>query len=123
MIKKTASLSSYARELRKNMTPEELKLWRDCLHHLPITVNRQKQIGEYIVDFYCAKAKLVIEIDGSRHFTIHGKAEDQIRDAFLRSKGLTVMRFSNAEVTSDFKKVSSTIINFIESMLVLDEWT
>lgn len=118
---KTVSLSENAQKLRKNMTPEELHLWRDCLQKLPVRVNRQKQIGEYIVDFYCAKAKLVIEIDGSRHFTKEGKAEDSKRDAFLNSLGMTVMRFSNSEVTNDFKEVNMTIVNYIEAMLVLRE--
>ena len=121
MTKKIVSLSFFARKLRKNMTPEELKLWCDCLHALPVTVNRQKQIGEYIVDFYCAKAKLVIEIDGSRHFTDKGKTQDQARDKFLKSQGLTVMRFSNSEVMGDFEKVSRTIVNFIESIIAIEE--
>ena len=111
------SLVKNAQYLRKNMTPEELKLWRDCLHQLPVTVNRQRQIGEYIVDFYCASARLVIEIDGARHFTKEGKAEDLKRDTYLKSLGLVVMRFSNSEIEKEFKKVSITIVNYIKSVL------
>ena len=120
---KTVSLSGNARILRKNMTPEELKVWRYCLQKLPVRVNRQKQIGEYIVDFYCAKAKLVIEIDGAGHFTQEGKVMDAKRDAFLRSLGMTVLRFSNSEVDTNFKMVSMTIINYIEAVLILKEDT
>ena len=115
------SLVKNAQYLRKNMTPEELKLWSDCLHKLPITVNRQRQIGEYIVDFYCASAKLVIEIDGARHFTKEGKKYDAKRDAYLHSVGLTVMRFSNSDVSNEFEMVSRTIVNFIESVLANSE--
>ena len=112
--KSTFSLKDNAQKLRKNMTPQELKLWCDFLHKLPLTVNRQKQLGEYIVDFYCASAKLVIEIDGAGHFTRDGKNEDKKRDLYLKSVGLNIMRFSNSEVDKDFEKVCRTIWNFIE---------
>lgn len=91
------------------------------MQKLPIRINSQKQIGEYIVDFYCAKAKLVIEIDGVRHFTKEGKKQDLRRDDFLRSLGITVMRFTNNEVTNKFDMVSMTIINFIEAELIRKE--
>ena len=109
------SLARNAQKLRKNMTPQELKLWRDCLHRLPVTVNRQKQIGEYIVDFYCATAKLVIEIDGARHFSEVGKIIDCKRDNYLKKLGLVVMRFSNSEIDKEFETVSRTIWNYIEA--------
>ena len=116
MQKNDKSLVVYARLLRKNMTVEELRLWRFCLKGLPVVIKRQKQIGEYIVDFYCPKAKLVIEIDGARHFMPEGKIADKKRDEFLRSKGITVMRFSNNEVNNDFEKVCWSIINYISSV-------
>ena len=62
------SLKSYSQNLRKNMTKEERHLWYDCLKQLPVTVKRQQIIGEYIVDFYCASKKVVIELDGTQHF-------------------------------------------------------
>ena len=110
-----------AKSLRKNMTKQERKLWYDFLKFYPEKFLRQKIFGNYIVDFYCAKAKLVIEIDGSRHFTDKGKTHDQIRDKFLKSQGLTVMRFSNSEVMGDFEKVSRTIVNFIEGIIAINE--
>ena len=98
-----------AKELRKNMTPEERHLWYDFLKPLPITVNRQKVIGRFIVDFYCAAAKLVIEIDGSQHYEEQGMETDKIRDAYLRSKGLTVLRYSNYEINNYFDGVCEDI--------------
>ena len=86
------------------------------MHILPVTVNRQKQIGEYIVDFYCAKAKLVIEVDGARHYTKEGKAADLKRDNYMRSIGLNVMRFSDNEVMTKFESVSRTIWNYIDAV-------
>lgn len=72
-------LTANAQELRKNMTKEERHLWYNFLKELPITINRQKVIGNYIVDFYCADAKVVIELDGSQHFEEHGKEYDAKR--------------------------------------------
>ena len=80
-----------------------------------MAVNRQKQIGEYIVDFYCATAKLVIEIDGARHFSEVGKIIDSKRDNYLKKLGLVVMRFSNSEIDKEFEMVSRTIWNYIEA--------
>ena len=110
-------LTPNAKVLRKNMTKQERHLWYDFLKNLPVTIHRQKTIGNYIVDFYCASARLVIEIDGARHFTKEGKAEDLKRDTYLKSLGLAVMRFSNSEIEKEFKKVSITIVNYIKSVL------
>ena len=76
-------LTKNAKVLRKNMTREERKLWYECLKLLPITVNRQKVIGKYIVDFYCASAKTIIEIDGAQHFAREGRLKDKEREIFL----------------------------------------
>ena len=83
-------LQDNARSLRKNMTAEERKLWYLFLKTLPQTIHRQKVIGRYIVDFYCASAGLVIELDGSQHFEETGITNDRERDTFLRSQGLGV---------------------------------
>ena len=91
------------------MTKEECRLWYDFLKKLPATFNRQKVIGKYIVDFYCAKAKLVIELDGSQHFEDGGLASDKIRDAYLKEKGLTVLRYSNYDVNTNFEGVCADI--------------
>ena len=104
-------LSGNARNLRKNMTKEERHLWYDFLKPLPIMVHRQKVIGNYIVDFYIAEAKLVIELDGSQHYTKEGHNSDYQRDAYLHSLGLTVLRYSNADVNLRFPGVCEDILN------------
>ncbi|MBP5200519.1 MAG: DUF559 domain-containing protein [Schwartzia sp.] len=76
-------LKSAAQNLRKNVTKEERKLWYDCLKKLPVTVNRQKVFGKYILDFYCASAKIAIELDGSQHYKEEGQAKDEERDRCL----------------------------------------
>ena len=72
-------LKPFAQKLRREMTKEERHLWYDCLKKLPVTFNRQKVIGSYIVDFYCASAKVIIELDGSQHYEENGKAADEKR--------------------------------------------
>jgi len=102
-------LSEKARELRKNMTPEERKLWYHFLKKLPLPVYRQKIIGPYIVDFYCASARLVIELDGSQHYEDDGLKKDLERDAFLQNAGYTVKRYSNRDVRQNFEAVCQDI--------------
>ncbi len=106
-------LTGNAKALRKNMTKEERHLWYDFLKTLPVTVNRQKVIGKYIVDFYCASAKLVIELDGSQHFEEHGVTTDTERDTYSQSLGLTVLRYSNREVNQRFSGVCEDILNHL----------
>lgn len=77
------------------MTKEERHLWYDFLKDLPVMVHRQKVIGKYIVDFYIASAKLVIELDGSQHYDAQGQAADKQRDTYLKEQGLTVLRIPN----------------------------
>ena len=95
------------------MTEEERHLWYDFLKSLPVTVNRQKVIGRYIVDFYCAEAKLVIEIDGTQHYEQAGKETDSERDAYLNSMGLHVLRYSNREVNRSFAGVCAEIMTHL----------
>ena len=106
-------MKNNAQRLRKEMTAEEKKLWYTFLKKLPVTINRQKVIGQYIVDFYCAKAKLVIEIDGSQHYEEKGIRSDKVRDEYLNSLGLTVLRYTNKEINSNFKNVCQDIWNYI----------
>ncbi|MBQ8585647.1 MAG: endonuclease domain-containing protein [Butyricicoccus sp.] len=106
-------LTPNAQNLRKGMTKEERHLWYDFLKQLPITVNRQKVIGRYIVDFYCAQAKLIIELDGSQHYESDGQAADQQRDADLQKLGLTVLRYSNTDVNRNFDAVCQDILQHI----------
>ena len=98
-----------ARELRKNMTPQEKRLWYDYLKDYPIRFQRQKALGSYIADFFCASAKLVIEIDGISHGTEEQKKIDKERTAYLESTGLTVIRFTNADVDKRFRGVCANI--------------
>ena len=108
-----SSLTSNAQSLRKGMTKEERKLWYDFLKKLPVTINRQKTIGKYIVDFYCAEAKLVIELDGSQHYEEQGKAADEQRDAELIELGLTVVRYTNQEINRNFNGVCEDLMRRI----------
>lgn len=96
------------------MTKEEKHLWYDFLKSLPVTVYRQKVIGNYIVDFYCAQAKLVIELDGSQHFNDISAENDRQRDEFMQSLGLTVLRYSNAEINCNFKNICEDIYKRID---------
>lgn len=106
-------LTPNARTLRKNMTPQENHLWYDFLKSLPINVKRQQVIGKYIVDFYIAKAKLVIEIDGSQHYEEENQKADVIRDEYMKKYGLTVMRFSNYDINTNFDGVCQTIWHYV----------
>ena len=108
-----SKLTPNAKKLRNNMTKEERHLWYDCLKLLPITVHRQKTLGNYIVDFYIAAAQLVIELDGSQHYEDAGKAKDQQRDAYLESIGCTVLRYSNADINHRFLSVCEDIMNHL----------
>ena len=96
---------AFAKELRNNSTKEEKRVWYDCLKKLPYTFNRQKPFGKYIVDFFCSEAKLVIEIDGEQHYSEKGLDYDAERDAYLRSIGLEVLRYSNYEIKIYFDGV------------------
>ena len=106
-------LKGFSQKLRREMTKEERHLWYDFLRGLPLTVNRQKIIGPYIVDFYCAKAKIVIELDGSQHYEDTGKQADHKRDAYLNSLGLRVLRYSNYDVNQNFSVVCEDILKYI----------
>ncbi len=103
-------LKKYAQQLRKNMTKEEIKLWCECLKNTPFTFHRQKVIGNYIVDFYCAATKTVIEIDGTQHFLDEGKEKDKTRDEYLNGLGLTVLRYSNYDINNNFDGVCADIM-------------
>ncbi len=98
-----------ARAMRKNPTPAEQKLWVGFLRTFKPRFLRQRPIDNYIVDFYCAQLKLVIEIDGDIHFTDDGLAYDQARSHILEGYGLKVMRFTNTEVLENFDAVCATI--------------
>ena len=98
----TKALIPFAKRMRREMTRAELKLWLDFLRNHEPRVRRQRPFGRFIVDFYCAACKTVIEVDGSSHFTEEGLAYDLERTAFLEGLGLRVVRFSNADVLDNF---------------------
>ena len=109
------NLTSAARSLRKEMTPQEKRLWYDFLRRYPTKFYRQRVIDNFIADFYCSKAKLIIELDGSQHFTEQGLAHDKERTAILESFGLKVIRFTNAEVERNFAVVCNEIDEIVKS--------
>ena len=98
-----------AKALRKNMTPWERKLWYDFLRYYPVRFQRQKAIGNYIADFYCAKARLVIELDGGGHYTAELARKDEMRTKDLESMNLTVVRICNLDIDRNFSGVCEYI--------------
>ena len=98
-----------ARKLRREMTPHERKLWYLFLRKYPTKIYKQRIIDRFIVDFYCASAKLVIEIDGSQHYDEPGQVYDSQRTAILESYGLKVVRYSNKEIDREFRAVCAQI--------------
>ena len=106
-------LTPNAQVLRREMTREERLLWYGFLRGLPITVNRQKVIGQYIVDFYCAAARLVIELDGSQHYDTADIEADRARDEALSALGLRVLRYANTDVTCRYDEVCADILRHI----------
>ena len=111
------ALVSSAKSLRKNMTREERHLWYDFLRNYPIRFSRQKVLGKYIADFYCAQARLVIELDGSQHFDEAGLVHDAQRDAFFRGYDITVLRIPNNNVNHNFQGVCEHIDHLVQQSL------
>ncbi len=103
--KHNSELTERARELRKNMTNEEKILWYQFLKDYPVRFLRQKVIDSYIVDFYCAKAKLIVELDGSQHYNNDGLNYDKIRTEYMEKRGLKVIRIPNIQITSNFEGI------------------
>ena len=114
-------LTGVSQKLRNDMTEEERKLWYCCLKKMPYTFNRQKVIGDYVVDFYCAKAKLVIELDGSQHYEDGGMQKDKERDAYLARRGISVVRYSNLDIVRRFDEVCQDLYNIIERAVGMSE--
>ena len=107
--KHNSKLSANARVLRKDMTPEERHLWYDFLRLYPVRFLRQKVIDAYIVDFYCSRARLVIELDGSQHYEEKGLLRDKIRTGKIENRNLTVLRIPNNEINQNFEGVCEYI--------------
>lgn len=115
-VRYSKNLKLLARELRNNSTPEEIKLWMRLRRNqlMGYDFHRQKPIGNYIADFYCYQLKLVIEIDGSWHFTDdETMRRDLQKQEYIKSIGFTVMRFTNKEVTDEIENVIQRLAQYI----------
>lgn len=115
--KHNPKLSANARVLRKDMTPEERHLWYDFLRLYPVRFLRQKVIDAYIVDFYCSRARLVIELDGSQHYEEKGLLKDKIRTGKIENRNLTVLRIPNNEINQNFEGVCEYIDLYVKESL------
>ena len=114
-MERNSELKEHARSLRKSMTKEESLLWYKCLCRMKFRFRRQYIVGNYIVDFYCHQAKLVVELDGSQHCDPKQLEYDRNRTAYLESQGLHVVRFSNMDVLQRFRDVCETIYRIMEA--------
>ena len=128
------NLTHLSQRLRKEMTKEEKHLWYDFLKKLPITVNRQKIIGGFIVDFFIAEKRIVIEIDGSQHYEEEHSKADKERDSELFALGITVLRYTNSDINKknekaeklaskrDTQSAPRPINIFLDQWMVEDLW-
>ena len=107
-----------AKNLRKNATRQEKHLWYDFLSSYEARFQRQKAIGDFIVDFYCHKAKLVIEIDGSQHYADEGIKKDTFRTEKLENYDLKIIRFANSDIDTNFAAVCEYIDNVVKASLL-----
>ena len=108
-LPKNKKLTPRSQLLRKSATKEENHLWHDYLKAYPLQFNRQKVIGNFIVDFYCNSVRLALEIDGSQHYTSGALCYDEERTSYLNGLGITVLRFSNTDIKKNFNEVCATI--------------
>ena len=115
--KHNSKIVPFAKELRKNMTTEERHLWYDFLKTYPVRFLRQKVLGRYIADFYCAKANVVVELDGSQHYEDEGLVNDKKRTEYLEQYGIKVVRISNLDVLKNFEGVCMYIDNAVKQSL------
>lgn len=115
--KHNKKLVPIAKILRKNMTKEERHLWYDFLRTYPVKFLRQKPIGKYVVDFYSAKAKLIIELDGSQHYEAINIEKDTERTKYLEEYGISIIRIPNNEVNKNFRGVCEYIDDTVKQSL------
>ena len=114
-------LTSLAKNLRRNMTPQERDLWYQYLRPHPFKFTRQKVLGKYIADFYCASAKLVIELDGSQHYDEKGMEADRERTQFLMQYGIRVLRIPNNAVSQNLRGVCDYIDAILQGTVPFPE--
>ena len=117
VLPRNKELKEFATQLRNNATPEENKLWYEFLRTYPVRFNRQRIVENYILDFYCAKAKLAVESDGSQHYENESLKNDERRTEHLERLGLYVLRFSNSDVKNSFYEVCTKIDELVKSRM------
>ena len=117
-IPKNNKLLIAAKKLRVEMTRHEKHLWYDFLRDYPIKIYKQRIIDNFIADFYCHQAKLIIELDGSQHYTEKGKSHDEERTKILNHYGIHVLRFSNLDIDNNFDGVCLTIDKTIKERMI-----
>ena len=108
-MEQNQSLTPLSQILRKNATKEENLLWYRFLRRYPVQFRRQYKIGDYIVDFYCHQARLVVELDGSQHYDPENQGKERLRSQYLENQGLLILRFSNLDVLQNFRQVCDMI--------------
>ena len=116
-LKKNNKLLNVAKILRRNMTRQEKHLWYGFLRYYPVKIYKQRIIDHFIADFYCHSARLVIELDGSQHYTNRGKTHDSARTEILEKYGICVLRFSNKDVDDNFEGVCRMIDRVINERI------
>ena len=116
-LKYNKKLIPRAKELRHNMTKQEKHLWYDFLCKYPVRFQRQKAIDNFIVDFYCHKAKLIVELNGSQHYSEEGMEYDSSRSDILAQYALKVIRFANTDVDKNFADVCVAIDEKVKQRL------
>lgn len=117
IIKYNGNLRELSNANKKSQTIYERKLWYEFLKQYPVRFRQQFIVGKYIVDFYCRKAKLAVELDGSQHFFEEGIEKDRIRTKYLEEQGITVLRFSNYEVENEFEAVCLEIDKKVKAIM------
>ena len=116
---RNAVLTPNAQLLRRQMTKEERRLWYEFFRLQPFTVKRQKVIGRYIVDFCIPSSMLIVELDGSQHYSMEGMHNDAQRDSFLQSQGYRVLRYTNLDINRNFSGVCEDILHHMQSKTTL----
>lgn len=105
-------LKGFAKNGRRNQTPEERRVWYDYLNKVTPRFHRQRVIGNYIADFYCPKLRVIIEIDGYQHYYEENREYDKKRTVYLESIGFVILRFDNTQIHKDFESVKFEIKEF-----------
>jgi very-short-patch-repair endonuclease len=118
MLPYNPNLKHLARQLRATMTDAERRVWQAIRKRQlnGFQFYRQKNIGTYIVDFFCPKAALVIELDGGQHYSDEGMLADRKRDEYLKRLGLRVVRFSDREVFEELEGVLERVMMYLEGL-------